>query len=362
MAQQNLTPFEATHPGTLIKDELDLRDDLKQKDLAKEMGVKASFLNEIIKGKRPITADCAVILEKILGIPADYWMRFQSQYEIDKARIKEKNIERIKNVETWGIIKEYVPVKYFNKQKYFTDSLESDIQTVKEIYDISTIDELVAKASENKFAFYRKSDKLTIDEKNMFAWSSLAAYEAKKQKVNTFNPDNINQLCISLKKVFFENNDTIENTKKVLSQYGIKFVKIEKLEKTPIDGYSFWSDDNPAIALTLRHNRIDNFAFTILHEIAHIDLHLKADKEKKYIHLFNVKDKSIAEKEADKYAELKLIPENVWADIQNNLPLNDTKIIKLGNKHNLNPAILLGKVRFEMNYYARKTIIDKKLN
>ena len=88
--QQKLVPFEATHPGTLIKDELDFRDDIKQKDLAKEMGVKPSFLNEIIKGKRPITADCAVILEKILGIPADYWMRFQSQYEIDKARIKEK--------------------------------------------------------------------------------------------------------------------------------------------------------------------------------------------------------------------------------------------------------------------------------
>ena len=42
---------------------------------------------------------------------------------------------------------------------------------------------------------------------------------------------------------------------------------IDKLEKTPIDGYSFWSNNNPVIALTLRHNRVDNLAFTILHEI-----------------------------------------------------------------------------------------------
>ena len=152
--KKNIIPFEATHPGTLIKDELDIQEDITQKDLAKEMGVKASFLNEIIKGKRPLTADYAIILEKILEIPADYWMKFQSQYEIDKARIKEKNIERIKNIEIWEIIKEYVPVKYFKKYKYLTDSIEQDIQSIMRIYNVSTIDGLVNAAAKNKFAFF----------------------------------------------------------------------------------------------------------------------------------------------------------------------------------------------------------------
>lgn len=106
--QNNILPFEATHPGILIKDELDARSDLKQKDLAKGLGVKASFLNEIIKGKRPVTADLAILLEKILEIPADYWMKFQSQYEIDKARIKEKNIAKLKNIELWKAKKNIV--------------------------------------------------------------------------------------------------------------------------------------------------------------------------------------------------------------------------------------------------------------
>ncbi len=43
--------------------------------------------------------------------------------------------------------------------------------------------------------------------------------------------------------------------------------------------FSFWSGNNPAIALTLRHDRIENFAFTQTHEIAHIDLHLKNIKK-----------------------------------------------------------------------------------
>ena len=359
--QNNIIPFEATHPGVLIKDEIDAREDINQKELAKELGVKASFLNEIIKGKRPLTADYAIILEKIFEIPADYWMKFQTQFEIDKARIKKKNIEKIKNIEVWDIIKEYVPVKYFKKHKYLTDSLNEDINIILSIYNVRSIDGLISAVAENKFAFYRKSEKLQIDEKNMFAWSSLASFETSRQDVNTFYLENIGQLCVQLNKVFYNNKDTVNSTKKVLNQYGIKFVTIPKLEKTPIDGYSFWSENNPAIAITLRHNRIDNFAFTIMHEIGHIAKHLSKNKEVEYIDIYRAEKESIAEKEADDFAQSKLISPSIWNEIINNLPLNDRAIIELGNRYEINPAILLGRVCFERDSYACKTKIDKKL-
>mgnify|MGYP003999476695 FL=1 len=104
MTTKEILPFEATHPGTLILDEIKASN-IKQKDLAIEIGVLPTFLNEIIKGKRAITADFAILLEKALEIPADFWMRFQSQYEIDKARLKKKNIRKIELIETWNIIK-----------------------------------------------------------------------------------------------------------------------------------------------------------------------------------------------------------------------------------------------------------------
>ena len=362
MATKNNIPFEATHPGILIKDELEVRNDINQKELAKEMGVKASFLNEIIKGKRPITADYAIILEKILGIPADYWMRFQSQYEIDKARIKEKNIERIKSIEVWEIIKEYVPVKYFKKFKYLTNTIESDIQVIMNIYNVSTIDGLVGFAAKNKSAFYKKSDKLQIDKKNMLAWSSIATHEARQQKVNKFYSENIEQLCIQLNEVFFNNENTLENTGRVLNQFGIRFITIPKLEKTPIDGYSFWSGDNPAIALTLRHNRIDNFAFTVMHEVGHIALHLSNDRDAEFIDFYRDKHKDIAEKEADDFAKTKLISTKTWGEIiETHTPLNEDKIIELSSYFSINSAILLGRACYEMNDYAFKTKIDKKL-
>ena len=321
-----------------------------------------SFLNEVIKGKRPVTADLAELLEKILDIPADYWMKFQSQYEIDKARIKEKNILKIKNIEIWNVIKEYVPVNFLKKLGYLCDNIEEDILIIKRIYSVNTVDELVSTFAQNKFSFYRKSEKLKVDEKNMFAWSSLALHEAKNQNVNTFNFDNIEQLCKDLNTIFYNNSSTIDNIQSILFQYGIKLVLIQKLEKTPVDGFSFWSDENPAIALTLRHSRIDNFAFTLMHEIGHIDKHLRNNKERSFLDLTTKDSTDDFEKEADSFAQEKLISTECWNDIiRNYLPLDEDKIILIGEKYNINPAILLGRVCYEMNFYAVKTKIDKKL-
>jgi len=361
MATNTLIPFEATHPGTLIKDELEVRHDITQKDLAVLLGVQPSFLNEIIKGKRPVTADIAILLEKSLGISADYWMKFQSQYEIDCAKIKEKNIAKIKLIEIWNIIKQYVPVKFFSKKGYLTNDLSSNIAAIQSIYSVQSIDGLINKFSEKKFAFFKKSEKLQIDEKNMIAWTSLVEYEAKIKKTNTFNFENLPQLSKELREIFYNNNNTLELVDKKLAQYGIKFLMINKLEKTPIDGYSFWSENNPAIALTLRHHRIDNLAFTILHEIGHIALHLKDNKEIKFLDLNKIEENDF-ENDANLYAQEGLIPTNSWNDlVQNYLPLNDEIIYAFSHKYRIHPAIILGRACFEMDYYGVKTNIDRKL-
>ena len=68
MSKKVLTPFIATHPGEMIKDELKERG-MTQKQLADETGIKASVLSETINGKRSVSLNVAVALEKALGIP-----------------------------------------------------------------------------------------------------------------------------------------------------------------------------------------------------------------------------------------------------------------------------------------------------
>lgn len=355
-------PFEASHPGTLILDEIIFRG-ISQVDLAFQLDVKTSFLNEIIKGKRSLTADIAILLENILEIPAEYWMKLQSQYELDLARIKEKNIVRLANSESWNIIKNLLPVSYLKKRSYLTEDIGKNIEKVKDIYQVTSIDQLVQKAAQQHFAYHRKSEKLIVDDKNMLAWNMLAKYEAKNQEVNSFNYSNIPSLKNELKKLFYQNTNTVENVKNKLKQYGIKFVLVDKIEKAPIDGYTFWSGDNPAIAMTIRHKRIDNFAFTIMHELGHIDLHLKADKNQQFFDLSGKKDKSeVYEEEADNYAQLNLISPDEWSSICNLPELNDYSIKLKSDEYGINAAIILGRINHEFNHYSINTSIEKVLN
>lgn len=89
MSNKVLVPFEATHPGELIKDELKERG-LTQKRLSEMTGIQASVISETITGKRSISLNMAIALEKSLGIPASMWMNLQTQYELDIANIAER--------------------------------------------------------------------------------------------------------------------------------------------------------------------------------------------------------------------------------------------------------------------------------
>ena len=93
MSRKNLTPITATHPGEMIKDELKARG-MTQKQLAEQTGIKASVLSETINGKRSVSLNVAVALEKALDIPADIWMNMQTQYELDTANITARDSQR----------------------------------------------------------------------------------------------------------------------------------------------------------------------------------------------------------------------------------------------------------------------------
>ena len=85
MIANNLTPFEPTHPGEILGEEIESRG-ISQSRLAQEIGIKVSLLNELINGKRDFTIEYALLLEASLGIEADFWINLQNSF--NKARTK----------------------------------------------------------------------------------------------------------------------------------------------------------------------------------------------------------------------------------------------------------------------------------
>jgi len=75
----------ATHPGEILKDELEERG-ISQRHLAESMGLTYSVVNEILNGRRPLTAKTALMFEAALDVPADSLMYLQTKYNMQTAR------------------------------------------------------------------------------------------------------------------------------------------------------------------------------------------------------------------------------------------------------------------------------------
>ncbi|MDO5524166.1 MAG: HigA family addiction module antitoxin [Bacteroidia bacterium] len=92
-----MTPFEPTHPGEIVKEELEYRG-ISQKHFAQVVGVSYTMLNDILNGKRPISADFALMFEAAMGISAEMLVRMQTRYNLQIARSKKENIARWENL------------------------------------------------------------------------------------------------------------------------------------------------------------------------------------------------------------------------------------------------------------------------
>jgi len=78
-------PF-AIHPGEILKEEFMVPLSLTSYRLAKDLHVPAPRVNDIVRGKRSITADTAIRLGIYFGLPAQFWMNLQNDYDLRLAR------------------------------------------------------------------------------------------------------------------------------------------------------------------------------------------------------------------------------------------------------------------------------------
>ena len=78
--------FPPVHPGAVISEDFLKPMQITQYRLAKGIGVPPRRINEIVQGKRAITADTALRLGKFFGMEAQFWMNLQSHYELEIAK------------------------------------------------------------------------------------------------------------------------------------------------------------------------------------------------------------------------------------------------------------------------------------
>ncbi|RTY85397.1 ImmA/IrrE family metallo-endopeptidase [Flavobacterium sp. LS1P28] len=347
------------HPGEALSRLLDDRN-LSQRELASRLDIAHSLLSNILNCNRPINIKLAISLEAAGFDDANKWLIRQMEFDLHEAQKDKKLIQKQEEIKGLNEIENLVPISFLKKHLPTQSESGSSLQTIYDVYGANDISTLKQKVETYTFNNFRKSLKFKENRNNVVAWSYLAEYKAKLVNSKPFDPSKEDELIDRLKACFYENKKTISKTKSILEDYGIVFFTLDRPPQTPVDGKAFMSNENPSIVLSLKYNRLDNFAFNIMHELGHVFKHLTKSKYKNTTFFTNSPNVTREEFEADSYAKDNLISPEIWNDFVDQYDeFDDECILKFSKKARVHPAIIRGRICFENpDYYRKRTSIN----
>lgn len=335
----NRRPALAVPPGDIIREEMEERG-WTQQDLADITGRPIAAINEIINAKRKITAKTASELGAAFGVDPQLWLNLEAAYQLSLASSEDAISERAK-------LLSYAPIKEMQRRGWLpqTKSL-SELQTaVLDFFRVSSLDEPPAITA----AFRQSAVDMTTAHA---AWCAWALRKAHSQKVANFSPSQMAELREEI-RTLAAHTEEIRRVPAVLASYGIRFVIVKHLQSTLIDGATLWLDKNeerrqPVIALSLRHGRIDNFWFTLCHEISHVahrdsfrlDLDIEGATEGDALD-------DIENRANEEAASTLIPPDKIASFILRKRPYFSAKsIIQFANLIKIHPGIVVGQLRY----------------
>lgn len=265
-----LRPFKAFPPGRFITNRLEDRN-WTQKELATVLGITPIHLSQVMKGESPLTYDMAQRLGATFDTSAQYW----SNLYLSFVQWKNEDDLALSDTEVRSAIYERMPVKDMLKKKWLKKSatvkdLEKQALTFWDIkkLDFSFIDEKFTPCLNRKSEAYNQ-----FNASYAATWFQKAKQVAKAYKVPAYNKQKLSALTATLHDATVDEAQ-IPDFIKELNACGVKFFVLPHLEKTYLDGAAFMDGKNPVVVYTARFKRIDNFWFTVAHEVAHILKHL----------------------------------------------------------------------------------------
>jgi len=346
---------EAFPPGEFIKEELEARD-WSQVELAEIIGREPKVINDLVKGKRGITPEIAKALGDAFGTSAQYWMNLQSSYELWRAKDADNAIARRARLYQLAPIKEMVK-RHWLEMSESIDVLE---ERVKCFFSIQTLDEPV------RFAHAARRGGKEITPSQM-AWLFRARQLARAVHAKPFSDRSYEAGLEELRPLLPSLQET-RHVPKVLAEAGIRFLVLEHLPQTRIDGVTFWLDSkSPVIALSMRLDRVDYFWYTLCHELRHVarrdglkhDVMLDTDIVGSEVEAVD----DVAEREADRFAaEFPIKRSDLEDFIARKGPLyGRQKITGFANRIGVHPGTVVGQLQFrgEVPWSSHRQMLDK---
>ena len=336
-------PIPDPDPISAIKFRME-QANLAPRDLAPFIGSRAK-VSEVLSGKRAITMSMARALHQHLGIPADVLLQ-----------------------EPGASLPNTVPGLEYGRFPLRAMVNAGWIPSVQHLKDHAEelISGLMERAGGPEFAatpMYRKNDGRRVNAKTddyaLKAWCWQVLAQAGERGLNGDRESGVvtPQFLRQIAQMSPLEDGPIQ-ARRSLAQHGIGLEYVNHLPRTHLDGAALrLRDGRPVIGMTLRYDRIDNFWFTLLHELSHVALHMDSCGDGTGF----VDDHSLrgieagggdsAEQDADQLAQNALIPPEIWDGgtiLENPGPM---AVLNMAVQAGVHPAIIAGRVRYETGNY-----------
>ena len=311
--------FPVTPPSAVeaIRFRMEQRN-LSQKDLEPFIGSRAR-VSEILSGKRKLSPDMMRALHEGLGIPYEALMQKPRLSEISALEVKRPVLSRLK------------------KLGFVVDS-ETVSDFIRDAFGTAT-----APALNRKTRTQRASGK--TDSAALIMWQAAVLHEARRRDLAPFDPSAVTDSLLRDVARCSAHSDGPTRAIELLARCGIVVVIVDVLPETFLDGGAMLLDnETPVIGLTLRHDRVDSFWFTLLHELVHIQKHIEILRlsGEAFLDELDIASEDAQEREADDGASSQLIPSDFTAPLSNEYASTED-ILSVAANAGVHPAIVAGR-------------------
>lgn len=330
--EEEYYPIDLPDPIEAIKFRME-QQGLTPKDMGMYLGSQ-SKVSEVLNNKRPLSLSMIRSLNEGLGIPAEVLLQKPGE------EIKDRQYD----------ISDY-PFNELVKRDYFPD-ITGNLQRAKDQFE-ELLTSLMAVFNNDlpEQVYCHYSDK-ELNTHALTAWQAKAIQISLTEELPSYSKKVVTKTFLReiVKLSYLSNGPQL--AKEYLNKKGIHFITLKHLPKTYLDGACFLTPDGaPLIGMTLRHDRLDNFWYTLMHELAHLFLHINQSNIAFFDDTIPSGDKEDTsyEQEANDLAQEILIPPKEWENIVDELKKAEEKqvIESYSNKLNISPAIIAGRIRWE---------------
>ncbi|KKF02794.1 HigA family addiction module antitoxin [Mycolicibacterium obuense] len=280
---------------------------LSQQRVAEQLGCSRKQVNEIVNGRAPVTSDTAIRLERVVGIPADSWLRYEAAYRADLARIAD-----LENLASHADKIDPSAVSYLRSlgatksTRKSPGSLVSDFLTFHRCGTWDAYVQLHETASSGDYALaaLKESGDAKIDTTVLTTWLRAGEMTEPFERGGSYEYDP-EQLRFALpllrSRAAVPDETMLRDLANMLADVGVVFMVVPPPKRFPLHGMTRWIDKRvPVVQQTGRWGKDGFVIWALFHELGHVlndprgEMHLEYTTEKKR--------NTDAEKSANKFA------------------------------------------------------------